>query len=137
MHTLKLHGVSFGEGLASHANAQTHSVSCKLRQSTTLEAGKRTGVKTEGKKKRRKLVMRVGEPIAERHNEFKSQGHQSPPTRLFFRVCSSVLQIDDGTHLDARSITHHSQESTIDRLTTPALPRVPLPQPDTQVPDQD
>ena len=59
MHTLKLHGVSFGEALASHANAQTHSVSCKLRQSTTLEAGKRTGVKTERKKKKRELWEEV------------------------------------------------------------------------------
>ena len=60
MHTLKLHSVSFGEALASHANAQTHSVSCKLRQSTTLEAGKRTGVKTEGKKKKRKICEEAG-----------------------------------------------------------------------------
>ena len=54
---LKPHGVSFGEALASHANAQTHSVSCKLQQSTTLEVGKQTGIKTEGKKKRCNLVM--------------------------------------------------------------------------------
>ena len=58
-HTLKLHDVSFGEALASHANAQTHSISCKLRQSTTLEAGKRTGVKTEGNKRKHKLCEEV------------------------------------------------------------------------------
>ena len=47
---LKLHGVNFGEALTSHANAQAHSTSCGLWQSTTLEVGKRTGINNiEGK----------------------------------------------------------------------------------------
>ena len=36
-----LDSVSFGEALASHANAQAHSASCGLRQSTTLEVGEK------------------------------------------------------------------------------------------------